>query len=139
MGRHSSLQVFSDVNTKVVSGYKETDSNKRVKTDKVENVQGSCAGAGSGEFQKYLHARKREQDRLEELEINYKKTEEEKAFFDRVQKNLLEDELRTKKNAEKRKRKKEKKIILKSKYIKSEITETKISDIVKSVTAEKSE
>jgi hypothetical protein len=120
MGRYTSIQNFSDQETKIipnkgtdVSGsatnvdeYKPT----KLVTEKVENPMGSCAGAGSGEFDMYRKARRREQMRLEEIEKEDKATRERMDYEARVLKKKLECEERTRKNAEKRKRKKMKKM-----------------------------
>jgi hypothetical protein len=54
MPRHSTFQLYSDTNTKVVSGYEGSkdsatsvkgSTSSKVVTEKVENVSGSCAGA----------------------------------------------------------------------------------------------
>lgn len=126
MVRHSTFQVFSDVNTKTVSGYQEpstsssskteTGDNNSVKgsskvvTERVENVMGSCAGAGSSEFHLYLNARKRETARLENITVNQKHIDESKQRELKVEQNRLADEDRERKNADKRKKKKDKKI-----------------------------
>ena len=124
MPRHSSFQIFSDTNTKVVSAYSEkqalVDEDKakkhvgggfvsnKVVTERVENVKGSTAGAGSTEFHKYLNAKKREQFRLETIELQDKEAEEKRVLQEKIEKNKLEADMRVKKNAEKRKRKKDK-------------------------------
>lgn len=124
MVRHSTFQVFSDVDAKAIGGYQEpasssssqgNDGRKLQKpdmslVDKVENVTGSCAGAGSSEFHLYINARKREMDRMDSIEADKKKQEEAKAYAEKTAKFKQEAEERTKKNAAKRKRKKENQI-----------------------------
>lgn len=112
----SGYQVFTDSNTKVVSAYGGSGPSGgggakagRVKVDKVEFTMGSSAGAGSGEFHKYLGARNREKERIEEMEQSAKVEEEKRAFAERVERNRLEAEERTRRNAEKRKKLKMKK------------------------------
>lgn len=124
MGRYTTVQTYSDQNTKIVSGYggpATTDrahasstneghgSAVRLQVNKVDNVMGSCAGAGSGEFHMYRAARQRELTRLENIEKKQKEEEELKTYTDNVERNRLEALERTRKNAEKRKKKIEKK------------------------------
>ena len=80
-------------------------SNK-IATEKVDNVMGSTAGAGSTEFHKYLSAKKREVSRIETIERQDKLKGEAETFKAKIDKNKKEDEERTRKNTEKRKRKK---------------------------------
>ena len=49
----------------------------RVRTNKVDNVMGSSAGAGSGEFHTYRNLKRREDFRLNKLQ--QQKSEAEKA------------------------------------------------------------
>lgn len=106
------FQVFSDTNTKVISGYTAPVPGKtKVIIDKIETVMGTQAGAGSGEFHMYLNSRNREKFRIENIESEKKKEEAEVVFKEKIEKNKLLDEERLKKNVEKRKRLKEKKKI----------------------------
>lgn len=104
----TSYQVFTDANTKIVTGYSGIgassgdNGSKRVVIEKIENMHGSAAGAGSGEFHMYLGARKREKDRIEEMEQQKKIEEEKNSFAQKVERNRLEAEMRTQKNREKR-------------------------------------
>lgn len=120
MVRHSTFQVFSDLNAKAIDGYKEpvssgTQGNDARKVhkpdmslvDKVENVTGSCAGAGSSEFHLYINARKREMERMENIEAEKKAQEEARLAAEKSARFKKEAEDRTRKNAEKRKRKKD--------------------------------
>eukprot|EP01041_Mallomonas_annulata_P006247 gene6247-12649_t len=129
MGRYTSLQIYNEQNTKITGGYSTEEGNAAVSsasssgtnvtalnlakavtmTEKVNNVSGSCAGAGSGEFDVYRASRRRELTRLDDLEKVHKKSEEERLFEEKVLRNKMEAKARTKKNAEKRKKKKEKK------------------------------
>jgi hypothetical protein len=113
MPRHSSFQMYGDRDTKLlVSGYvdKNSASGKppKVVTERVENVMGSCAGAGSSEFHLYLNARKRETTRMQEIEERERREEESKAFQEKILLNKKIADERTQKNALKRKRKKTK-------------------------------
>lgn len=72
----------------------------------VANVQGSSAGAGSGEFHVYKASRRREYERLREMDAEAK-TEEETTRWEREEQERKRiDEERTAKNREKRARKK---------------------------------
>ena len=79
-------------------------------------MSGSCAGAGSGEFDIYRAQRRREFARIEAIEIQQKKEEEEKSLQERIARNKLEADLRTSKNAAKRNKKKQRREELKRKY-----------------------
>ncbi|KAL2402481.1 hypothetical protein ABEF95_002615 [Exophiala dermatitidis] len=75
----------------------------------VANVQGSSAGAGSGEFHVYKASRRREYERLRMMDEEAKK-EEENEKWEREQREKRErDEERLRKNREKRNKKKAKK------------------------------
>ena len=79
---------------------------KRLVVNRVENVMSSIAGAGSSEFDLYRKARRREQERLEQIERAHALEEERRAFHAKVLRNKLEAEERTRRNAEKRRMKK---------------------------------
>eukprot|EP01036_Dinobryon_divergens_P025429 gene25429-33975_t len=112
MPRHSTFQLFSDTTTKVVNDHNAGSDAGPVKgkvvTEKVINVMGSTAGAGSSEFHLYVSARNREIFRIEDIEERKKREEEEEAYIKKVEQNKREADERTAKNAEKRKRKREK-------------------------------
>lgn len=103
MGRYTTVQAFKDTDTRVPAlsyevatgrvADEETgelvDKNptkpeelydehgrKKGLTEKVVNAYGSTAGAGSGEYHTYRHARDRENARLERLASAAKKKEE---------------------------------------------------------------
>ena len=117
------FQVFSDTNTKVISGYTAPVPGKtKVVIDKIETVMGTQAGAGSGEFHMYLNSRNREKFRIENIESEKKKEEAEMAFKEKIERNKLLDEERLKRNVEKRKRLKEKKLKVMNKKKKKEVT-----------------
>jgi hypothetical protein len=92
MGRYTSVQSYSDQNTKLVTGYKENSGGDGVKKtsakverpEKIENVMGSTAGAGSGEFHMYLNAKHREERRIQSMEIIEKNEEETRVFAEKV-------------------------------------------------------
>lgn len=72
----------------------------------VANVQGSSAGAGSGEFHVYKASRRREYERLREMDAEAKKEEETAAWEKEEQERRQRDEERTARNREKRAKKK---------------------------------
>lgn len=121
MGRYTSIQGFTNHKTKLVGGYAAAAAasggaegagapKAPPRPDKVENVMGSTAGAGSCDFHLYRAARSREVSRLETLENAEALAQERTAFSERVDKNRQEAEERTKRNAEKRKKRKQKKL-----------------------------
>ena len=116
MGRYTSVKGFTNEKTKLVGGYaaaaggaEGVGAPKAPRPDKVENVMGSTAGAGSCDFHLYRAARSREVSRLESLESADAIEQERAAFSERVDQNRKEAEERTKRNAEKRKKRKRKK------------------------------
>mmetsp|Transcript_25261 Transcript_25261/g.30539 ORF Transcript_25261/g.30539 Transcript_25261/m.30539 type:complete len:223 (-) Transcript_25261:154-822(-) len=110
MGRYTTVQAYGDNNPSMrnvpyqqATGSTETKKGV-VKTEKVNNPYGSTAGAGSGEFHVYRHARLREMNRLKDLD----REEEEKALEDEyrstVDKYKTEEEKKTEKRRKKRQR-----------------------------------
>ncbi|KAJ6593955.1 hypothetical protein B0H19DRAFT_1205356 [Mycena capillaripes] len=74
----------------------------------MKNVQGSSAGAGSGEFHVYKASRRREYERLKLLEETSQKARPEEAAFERKRREAEElSESKTAKNRAKRQKKKE--------------------------------
>ncbi|KAK1595993.1 uncharacterized protein LY79DRAFT_509853 [Colletotrichum navitas] len=74
----------------------------------VTNVQGSSAGAGSGEFHVYKASRRREYDRLRAMDEEVKQEKENEEFERLKAERAARDEERTRKNREKREKKKQK-------------------------------
>ena len=68
----------------------------------VTNVQGSSAGAGSGEFHVYKASRRREYERLKEMDEQVKKETDQVQFDKDKAERIRKDEERTRKNREKR-------------------------------------
>ncbi|KAJ1461934.1 hypothetical protein M885DRAFT_505949 [Pelagophyceae sp. CCMP2097] len=83
------------------------DTGARVEKQKVNNVMGSTAGAGSGDFHMYRHSRRTEMLRVEGMERSAEQEALDDAFDERVSSKRKECEDRTAKNAEKRRKKKE--------------------------------
>ncbi|KAK7413162.1 hypothetical protein QQX98_007988, partial [Neonectria punicea] len=68
----------------------------------VTNVQGSSAGAGSGEFHVYKASRRREYERLREMDQDVKRDKDHIQFEKEKAERERRDEERTRKNREKR-------------------------------------
>ena len=75
----------------------------------VANVQGSSAGAGSGEFHVYKASRRREYERLRAMDEEAAKEEGDAKWEEERRMKQLEDEERLRKNREKRNKKKKRK------------------------------
>ncbi|KAI5821493.1 hypothetical protein BZA77DRAFT_336231 [Pyronema omphalodes] len=74
----------------------------------VANVQGSSAGAGSGEFHVYKASRRREYERLRLMDEEVRQEEEKLEFERRREEQKKKDEEKTNKNRRRRMKKKEK-------------------------------
>ncbi len=72
----------------------------------VANVQGSSAGAGSGEFHVYKASRRREYERLRVMDEEAKKEEEDEKWARQERERRERDEAKTRKNREKRNKRK---------------------------------
>ena len=72
----------------------------------VTNVQGSSAGAGSGEFHVYKAARRREYERLRLMDEEVAREKARSEFENTKREKETKDEERTRKNREKREKKK---------------------------------
>lgn len=70
------------------------------------NVQGSSAGAGSGEFHVYKASRRRENERLRAMDEEARTEEETKKWEEEERIRKERDEERTRKNREKRNKRK---------------------------------
>lgn len=125
MPRYTSLQTFSDQSTKKVqlssttkgassssssapssSSSSGSSSSAASTEDQVFNVRSSNAGASSSAFHVYRQARAREITRIGALEEDDRKQKEREELAGKVEANRIEAEERTKKNAEKRKKRK---------------------------------
>lgn len=75
----------------------------------VTNVQGSSAGAGSGEFHVYKAARRREYERLRVMDEEVRKEEGQREFEDNRREREGEDRKKTERNRAKREKMKARK------------------------------
>ena len=78
-----------------------------VKTEKVDNPYGSVAGAGSGDFHVYRHARSREMERWKKLDEEEKQEELDQEFKNSLEANRSDEELKTAQRRKKRQRQKD--------------------------------
>ncbi|KAG6541795.1 hypothetical protein Mapa_016808 [Marchantia paleacea] len=76
---------------------------------RISNTSGSSAGSGSGDFHQYRQMRRREQDRLSRMELDYIKRKEETEFLARRDERIRAAEERTAKKRARRLKKKENK------------------------------
>ena len=79
----------------------------RLRTERVDNVMGSQAGAGSSDFHIYRRHRRTEQKRQEQLDADDEKQRRDREHAERVEAKRKECEARTAKNAAKRRKKKD--------------------------------
>ncbi|KFK40002.1 hypothetical protein AALP_AA3G317200 [Arabis alpina] len=82
---------------------------------RVSNTSGSSAGSGSGDFHQYRQMRRREQDRLTRMDIDYNKRLKMAEFTIRREEKLKASEEKTSKKRLKRQKKKQRKQEKKSK------------------------
>jgi hypothetical protein len=116
MGRYTTVQTFADNNQRVAalpyekaSGGVKADPDARapgVRVPVVQNVSGSTAGAGSSHFHVYRLERRREEERLKNMDASHDAMLSNQEYHARLEANRLECEARTQKRAEKRKREK---------------------------------
>ena len=120
MGRYTTSQAYSDAHSSVakVSYAAATGSKPQaapgagggvsaaLRTEKVNNVSGTQAGAGSGTFHTYRHQRYREMLRVEAMEADAEKRGKDTVFQARRSQQQEELEARAAARAQKRQRKK---------------------------------
>lgn len=116
MGRYTTVQAYADKSAGMRSiSYEQattasataTGNNEFVRPEKVENPYGSTAGAGSGNFHVYRHARAREKDRLKKMDDTEYEQKAEADFQEHLDQKERIDESKTEKNRKKRQRAKE--------------------------------
>ncbi|XP_031493674.1 uncharacterized protein LOC116259857 [Nymphaea colorata] len=76
---------------------------------RVSNTSGSSAGSGSGDFHQYRQMRRKEQDRLARMDVDYQRRKELAEFNARREERLKAAEERTAKKRLKRQKKRQKK------------------------------
>mmetsp|Transcript_19200 Transcript_19200/g.31886 ORF Transcript_19200/g.31886 Transcript_19200/m.31886 type:complete len:224 (+) Transcript_19200:91-762(+) len=116
MGRYSSVQAYADNNANMrsipyeqASGAAEAKTGA-VKAEKVHNPYGSTAGAGSGEFHVYRHARAREALRWKEMNDAERERALDEEYQLKLEANQTEEERKTAQRRKKRQRQKEAKM-----------------------------
>ncbi|XP_057963534.1 uncharacterized protein LOC131154796 [Malania oleifera] len=82
---------------------------------RVSNTSGSSAGSGSGDFHQYRQMRRKEQDRLTRMDVDFQKKKELAEFNMRREERMKAAEERTAKKRLKRQKKKQRKQEKKSK------------------------
>jgi hypothetical protein len=119
MGRYTTVQAFADNNpnmravdyaqaTGTAEGATSASASRGpLVTEKVDNPYGSTAGAGSGEFHVYRHARAREMARWERIGAEEAEARAEDEFRGQVARNEEEEAKATEKRRRKREREKE--------------------------------
>ena len=114
MGRFSTVQAYSDNNPNMRAiSHSDTaakSANASLKTEKVHNPYGSTAGAGSGEFHIYRHARAREMERLKAIDEKDKETQDQQEFDSRINNWKQDEEEKLNKKRKKRMRNKSSKM-----------------------------
>lgn len=93
-----------DQEIRVPTGEPGTGRKSHLPPEIVTNVQGSSAGAGSGEFHVYKASRRREYERLKGMEDEVRKEKAQDEFEKGRAEREKRDEEKTRKNREKRER-----------------------------------
>ena len=116
MGRYTTVQAYADNSgsmravsydqaTGAASASAPADRGPVI-TEKVDNPYGSTAGAGSGEFHVYRHARAREMARWKEINANEAEMKAEEEFQRKISEDARAEEEKTEKRRRKREREK---------------------------------
>lgn len=93
----------------LATGGAKVDPGAAARVQKVNNVTGSCAGAGSGEFHTYRKFRRLEEERVTNMTVAQRELKLEQEYQERIAQHREEEEARTAKNASKRRKRKERK------------------------------
>lgn len=104
-----SLFARPDQEIRIPSGPPDPKRRLPIPPEIVTNVQGSSAGAGSGEFHVYKAARRREYERLRIMDEEVKREEEQKEFEVKKQEHEEGDRKKTDRNRAKREKMKARK------------------------------
>jgi hypothetical protein len=134
MGRYTTVQTYTDQDAKVAAISYSTatttggdaappasaaapeatedrgqaaDEGGRFHINRVDNVAGSTAGAGSGEFHMYRASRRREMERVAHMEKQHEAKKLQEEFEHSRKRKAQEFETRANKRADKRRRRKE--------------------------------
>lgn len=104
-----SLFARPDQDIRIPSGASDPRRRLPAPPEIVTNVQGSSAGAGSGEFHVYKAARRREYERLRVMDEEVRNEEEQREFEERRKEMEEEDKKKTERNRAKREKMKARK------------------------------
>eukprot|EP00581_Thalassiosira_minuscula_P007891 CAMPEP_0183706772 /NCGR_PEP_ID=MMETSP0737-20130205/3521_1 /TAXON_ID=385413 /ORGANISM="Thalassiosira miniscula, Strain CCMP1093" /LENGTH=136 /DNA_ID=CAMNT_0025934275 /DNA_START=110 /DNA_END=516 /DNA_ORIENTATION=+ len=124
MGRYTTVQAYADNNPNMravdyaqatgtaaaasaSSGPASAADRGPVVAEKVDNPYGSTAGAGSGEFHVYRHARAREMARWKKINADEAEMKAEEEFQQKLAQDTRAEEDKTEKRRRKRERAKE--------------------------------
>ncbi|KAJ8579033.1 hypothetical protein ON010_g172 [Phytophthora cinnamomi] len=115
MGRYTTVQTFSDQDAQgaavaepaPAAAANEPKDAAKFHVNRVDNVSGSSAGAGSGDFHTYRAARRREMERVAAMEQRYKQNKAQQEFEAKRKRNAEEFDAKMQKRADKRRRRKE--------------------------------
>ncbi|ROW17063.1 hypothetical protein VPNG_01078 [Cytospora leucostoma] len=105
----SSLFARPDQEIRIPSGAPDPRGRLAPPPEIVTNVQGSSAGAGSGEFHVYKAARRRENERLRVMDEEVRREKEAEEFERKRGEALMKDDEKTRRNREKREKMKARK------------------------------
>ncbi|KAJ3055109.1 hypothetical protein HK097_011484 [Rhizophlyctis rosea] len=104
--KHQLDKLMTRIDKPIVLPSKPDTLKPKAPREFVRNVQGSSAGAGSGEFHVYRALRRKEYARQKVMDEEAKAEEEQRAFHEKLETLKAEDEARMAKKREKRKKRK---------------------------------
>ncbi|KAG7396398.1 hypothetical protein PHYBOEH_002318 [Phytophthora boehmeriae] len=126
MGRYTTTQTFSDQDAQgaavsydaaatpsesstapAATDKPKKGDDSKLQINRVDNVSGSSAGAGSGDFHTYRAARRREMERVAKMEERYLENKAQQEFETKRKRKAEEFEAKMNKKADKRRRRKE--------------------------------